>query len=274
MKLRVVEYGQGPTIILIHGGPGLPGYMHGLGELLKNRFRVVEYYQRDFIKSAAKGPYSISSYVADLRSIVVEHGAGRPTIVAHSFGCALAVQFAKRHPLAASRLVLLNPVLDQRSWDDFLGRLGTNLRVLDPGIDEKLERQQARLSAAVGAQARLRALRKLHDLYWPGYFPTGRRQAGLRFAKVDVAAVEKIERDFLKKLGDDAFVKDLRRIKIPVTQIHGSGDPIPWRTVAGIFKRRTKAFRVRLVNKAGHFPWLDEGARQVFVKTLSGELSP
>src|SRR4051812_32789252 len=31
------------VVILLHGGPGLPGYMRSLGELLSDHFTVVEY---------------------------------------------------------------------------------------------------------------------------------------------------------------------------------------------------------------------------------------
>jgi pimeloyl-ACP methyl ester carboxylesterase len=270
---RLLQYGcrDRTALTLVHGGPGLPGYMRTLGSFLKSDFSIAEYYQRDFAPIRAKGPFTIDAYESDLGSVVA--GQRRPaTVIGHSFGAAVAIEYAKRRSPGLERVVLLNPVLDRVTWARFVERLMKKLRSMDPRIDDKLARADAELRESAGRE-RFRAMHRLNDLYWPAYFPSGRKPAGLLFEKVNVDAVEKIEADFQKALRADRFLKGLEKVRAPVVQIHGALDPVPWRQGSGALRRRLKDFRFHLIAKAGHFPWLDAAARGAFLSTLRASLA-
>lgn len=255
-------------MLLVHGGPGLPGYMRSLGDMLKGRHSVSEYYQRDSALSDAGGPFTIDSYVSDLAAVVSRLRQRRPVVIAHSFGSTIAVEYAKRHSSRIERLILLNPILEGQTWKRFVGRLKKRLRAGDPKIGEKLARAQDELSRCGDAQTRFRAFHRLFDLYWPAYFASGRRPLGLAFKKVDVQAVAKIEKDFLAHLRAGRFTKDLAKIKVPIDHIHGEVDPLPWRIAARILRAKADAYSLRIIRRAGHFPWLDSPARRPFLETL------
>ena len=45
--MQVREYGtSGPVVVVLHGGPGAPGYMGPLARGLEDSFRVLEHFQQ------------------------------------------------------------------------------------------------------------------------------------------------------------------------------------------------------------------------------------
>src|SRR5882672_2712922 len=102
--LHVREYGNsGPRVVLLHGGPGAPGYMAPVARELADSFRVLEPFQR----GSGGEPLSVARHVADLRELISLKGGERPLIVGHSWGAMLALAHAAAHPDAAGANVLI-----------------------------------------------------------------------------------------------------------------------------------------------------------------------
>ena len=80
--LLVREYGSaGPTLVLLHGGPGAPGYLAPLARGLEDKFRVLEPFQR----GSGCVPLSVARHVEDLRGLLDEREDCRaPALVGHS----------------------------------------------------------------------------------------------------------------------------------------------------------------------------------------------
>lgn len=94
--------GSGPLLLYIAG-------MDGTGELffkqssgLASSYRVVTYRQRD------RGRFTYSDLADDCAAIVRNLGERQATVVAESFGGAVAFTFALRHPEMVERLVIIN----------------------------------------------------------------------------------------------------------------------------------------------------------------------
>ncbi|MCX5736890.1 MAG: alpha/beta fold hydrolase [Proteobacteria bacterium] len=103
--LRVRTYGTtGPIVLVLHGGPGAPGYMAPVARGLADAFRVVEPFQRP----SGGETLTVARHVADLHGLILSLGAGaRPALVGHSWGAMLALAFAADHPEAAGPIVLV-----------------------------------------------------------------------------------------------------------------------------------------------------------------------
>ncbi len=105
MQLHAREYGtSGPDVVLLHGGPGAPGYLAPVARELAGSFRVIEPFQR----GSGHEPLTVARHVADLHELVEACFAeGRIGIVGHSWGAMLALAYAAAHPDSVACLALI-----------------------------------------------------------------------------------------------------------------------------------------------------------------------
>jgi pimeloyl-ACP methyl ester carboxylesterase len=112
-RLHVVERGQGPALLLVHGLAGqLCHFTFGIVDELATQYRVVAvdrpgsgYSVRSSGASAALGAQ------ADVLAALIDQlGLKRPLVVGHSLGGAVALALAQRHPERVAGLVLLAPL--------------------------------------------------------------------------------------------------------------------------------------------------------------------
>jgi pimeloyl-ACP methyl ester carboxylesterase len=112
-RLHVVERGEGPALLLVHGLAGqLCHFTFGIVDELAAQYRVVAvdrpgsgYSVRTPGASAALGAQ------ADvLAALIAELGLKRPLVVGHSLGGAVALALAQRHPERVAGLVLVAPL--------------------------------------------------------------------------------------------------------------------------------------------------------------------
>lgn len=108
--------GAGPDVlVMIHGGPGMDmGYMVPDFRPLAERHRLLFYDQRGGGRSERlRGDptlYTMARHVADLEALRRHFGLPRMTLVAHSFGPAIAASYAMAHPERVARMIFLGPV--------------------------------------------------------------------------------------------------------------------------------------------------------------------
>jgi proline iminopeptidase len=90
------------------------GYMVPDFQPLAERHRLLFYDQRGGGRSELLADdaalYTMDRHVADLEALRLEFGLERMTLVAHSFGPAIAASYAMAHPDRVERMVFLGPV--------------------------------------------------------------------------------------------------------------------------------------------------------------------
>ena len=100
--------GEGPVVVLIHGMAGSSETWAPVFPLLSKHATVVAPDMLGHGTSAKpKGDYSLGALATGVRDVLVALGHSRATIVGHSLGGGVAMQFAYQFPERTERLVLV-----------------------------------------------------------------------------------------------------------------------------------------------------------------------
>jgi pimeloyl-ACP methyl ester carboxylesterase len=112
---RVV--GDGPPLVLLHGGYGSSEMFGPNVELLAARRRVVGVDLQSHGRSpAADRPMRFEAMADDLAALIRALDLGRPAVMGFSLGGAVALRTAIQHPDLVERLVLVSTVFKRRGW--------------------------------------------------------------------------------------------------------------------------------------------------------------
>ncbi|MEO5617444.1 MAG: alpha/beta fold hydrolase [Candidatus Eisenbacteria bacterium] len=101
-EVEAVECGEGPPLVML---PPLPGWKESFVALvphLGRRFRVLTF----DLRSRFDGAPTWEAMVADLEAIAEARFGGPVAVLGHSFGGALALRWAARHPTRVRALVV------------------------------------------------------------------------------------------------------------------------------------------------------------------------
>lgn len=100
--------GEGPTVLLIHGMAGSSTTWRAVMPALAERYTVIAPDLLGHGQSAKpRGDYSLGAYASGIRDLLTVLERERVTLVGHSLGGGVAMQFAYQFPEWAERLVLV-----------------------------------------------------------------------------------------------------------------------------------------------------------------------
>ncbi len=101
--------GSGPVVVLVHGIAGSSRVWEAVMQRLAERCTVIA---PDLLGHGAsakpRGDYSLGAYASGVRDLLGLLGHDRVTVVGHSFGGGIAMQFAYQFPEWTDRLVLVS----------------------------------------------------------------------------------------------------------------------------------------------------------------------
>jgi pimeloyl-ACP methyl ester carboxylesterase len=101
--------GAGPPIVLIHGMLNSSSHWQAVALNLARDYTVIA---PDLIghgdSAAPRGDYSLGAHAASIRDLLAAIGVDRATIVGHSLGGGVAMQFFYQFPQRVERLVLIS----------------------------------------------------------------------------------------------------------------------------------------------------------------------
>src|SRR3954468_23991529 len=101
--------GDGPPVVLIHGMVNSSKHWENVALRLAERYTVIA---PDLIghgdSAAIRGDYSLGAHAAGIRDLLAALGIDRATIVGHSLGGGVAMQFFYQFPQRTERMVLIS----------------------------------------------------------------------------------------------------------------------------------------------------------------------
>jgi pimeloyl-ACP methyl ester carboxylesterase len=260
--------GEGPSALLLHGGPALPDYMGGCAELLRDRFDCVRYQQRGVAPSLEVGPYSIEEHVADAVRVLDALAIEEAWLVGHSWGGHLALHVLASYPDRVAGLICVDPL---GAYGDVFEPFGRNLRAkLTPEQGARVDEIEARRRAG---EATFRELAERGMLIWPAYFLDPGRALPVPRA-IGLECSTDTNRSIAEHHAAGTLVEALPRApKRPALFVHGAQDPLPPASSTETAELLFGA-QVVLVEGSGHFPWVEQpeafrAAVEEFLSSLS-----
>jgi proline iminopeptidase len=257
------DVGQGPPIIVLHGGPGFDhNYLLPDLDRLADVFRLIYYDQRGRGKSTwtvPPAPVSLQSEMDDLERVREYFQLEQAAVLGHSWGGLLAMEYAIHHPERVSRLILLNTC--PASDDDFALFKG-QLAVRDPEDAERMRVLDSDPSMAEGDLATRAAYYRLY--YQPTLRPPellDRLIAHLQvgWTKESVLTARATTRRLFPETVEMPgynLMPALARLRIPTLVLHGDYDFVPLLCVTHIAEAIPGA-RLVVVRDCGHYSYLE-----------------
>jgi len=250
-----LEAGSGPVLLLVHGMAGCADNWRAVIEPLARRHTVIAPDLPGHGDSEpGGGDYSLGALASGLRDLLIGLGQERATLVGHSLGGGVAMQFTYQFPEMVERLVLVSS-----------GGLGPEVSVILraaalPGADLFIS-----ATAGVGQRAGSALARGLGAV-------------GLR-PSADVAEVARGYASLSDPERRRAFLATLRSVvgtggqriaagdrlylaeALPILIVWGSRDPIIPVSHGESAHRSLPGSRLEIFEGAGHLPQLEEPGR-------------
>ena len=107
-RVAYLDEGQGEVILLLHGMAGSSQTWRSVMGPLSRKYRVLAPDLLGHGNSAKpRSDYSLGAFAVFLRDLLDELGVAQATIVGHSLGGGVAMQFVYQHPDYCQRLILI-----------------------------------------------------------------------------------------------------------------------------------------------------------------------
>jgi pimeloyl-ACP methyl ester carboxylesterase len=248
--------GQGPPVVLIHGVAGRAAQWDQVIPLLAETRTIVAPDLLGHGESAKpRGDYSLGAHASGIRDLMVGLNIKRASLVGHSLGGGIAMQFAYQFPERCERLVLVSS-----------GGLGDEVHPL------------LRAATLPGAEFVLPLLAHPRVVDVASLIPQALGRIGLR-TRPDLTEMARAYQTLTTAESRSAFIHTLRAVIDPTGQRINASDRLylssnmPTLLVWGLRDRiipvdhATPAHegmpgsRLELFEDAGHFPQLDEPLR-------------
>ena len=107
VNLSVLEEGDGPAIILLHGKDYSREYMGSLFDRYKGRYHVFSYDSRVHGQSDKPQSFTLEDNADDLAGLVRSYGLKKPVVIGFSMGSYITLKAAEKYPELFSKIVLI-----------------------------------------------------------------------------------------------------------------------------------------------------------------------
>jgi proline iminopeptidase len=262
-ELYAREIGNGPAIIVLHGGPDFDqGYLLPEMDGLADSYHLIYYDQRGRGKSAHNvkpEDVTLASDIADIEKVRQYFHLDSVNLLGHSWGTVLALEYALKYPERVSHLILMNPAPASR--EDYVQlRKEWNEKRADFVAQKKAISDTA--AYREGDPEAVTAYYRIH--FKPAFAQTeyyekliARMHAD--FTKEGVLKARAVEDRLMQDTwakSDFDLLPQLKAVKIPTLVLSGDHEFIPASSAEHIAKAIPNA-RLVVLKGCGHFTYME-----------------
>ncbi len=256
LRIRYIEEGHGPAVVLLHGaslGSSADVFIRNLRPLAKGGFRVIAFDQPGFGLSDMPADHSASFRRKMILRFIEALGLKTAALVAHSQAGGTAVQLALQDPARYSHVVVLGtgsllPPLDKKTHS---GR--------ETAVQQRLERRMATTEPTIDDTRKLLEANLFHhELITPEELALRHRRSMGRNFEAFVARNAEAEaaKDKPKNTTGPDLWERLSELKMPLMMIYGKNDRGNAFERATLLKEKYPRINLHIVDGCKHLvPW-------------------
>ena len=254
------KYGKAPfRTLVIHGGPGGPGSVAALAELLSSHTGIIEPLQT---------AGSINGQLEELDACIDDHAELPVVLIGHSWGAWLACLYAAGFPEKVKKLIMVGSGPFEEKYVAQIAE--TRNSRFTPAEREEISKLEEfmMLSTVLGHELVMKRYAEL--MYRADSFdPLPVDKTEIMF-QPDIYRTVWAEASELRK--DGKLLEAAGRIDCPVVVFHGYDDPHPAEGVRVPLEGTVKNIKFTGLEHCGHEPWNEKQARRKFIRMLKKEL--
>ncbi len=247
---------------VVHGGPGAQGGMADVASRLSESAGILEPLQTG---------RTIDAEIEELHRIITSAGTPPCILIGHSWGAWLSMLTAARYPDSVSKIILVASAPFLQKYAASINRTRTGrLR-----IDERREFNALMQQMSAPGKAGDKTLsQKLHRIMLKSdcYELSSDAESYGNQVTIDTVIFNSIWQEAAELRSSGALLKTASSIRCPVVAIHGDYDPHPAEGVEKPLAAAIRNFRFILLDKCGHYPWLEKHAAEKFYDILGSEI--
>jgi proline iminopeptidase len=242
------------VVIVVHGGAGLPHeYFHPMLSNL-SRYAKLVYFDRRADTLSAKlghGPASIEEMADDIEALRKTLGVDRVTLLGHSFGGTIVLEYALRHPANVKRLILVSASAAVENPSEGEKRLLKNLSPVEMQAYNSSE-------GGTGAANPCQRVRTRYSVLYPHYF---HKLVPYEFDRgVYTVYFDALSRRMALASDDNAadLHGQLSKVQAPTLVIAGRHDLETTPDQTAELASNLPHARLVMMEHSGHFPFFEE----------------
>ncbi len=249
--------GSGDPMIVIHGGPGMDhNYLRPGLDVLGSSHTLIYYDQRGTGRSTAEldsTGINFDAFVQDVDELRQVLGYDKVTVLAHSFGALIGLEYARLHPDHCRALILMDPVEPGSRWkEETQKRLQAARTPADSARLAELtssEAFKAHDPATVSEVYRVSFRAEFHD-------PQRESALNLDLSRRTARDGPEVAALLGKSLGDIDWWPRLAEIQTPTLVVQGRYDVTPMAMAQALTDSLPNA-QLAVVD-SGHFPYVED----------------
>ncbi len=238
------------TVILLHGGPGVPDPMTEVALELNNKFQVITFEQRGTGQSLnPNAEYTIADYISDIDSIASHFNIESFHLFGHSWGGLYAQIYAEERPENIKSLFLCSPSSGTNSTWKKTEKEVMKYNKMNASSGEWMKLGWNSLLGMLGSD---KAYQKVFFLvmknYHKNYSDISVNKEELRSINADPVNITR------KSIVSYKNLKPMTQSKFPILVTYGDGD-IYGESKNKVYERYPKA-EFHVIEDCGHIGWI------------------
>jgi proline iminopeptidase len=251
IKLYYKSFGQGDPVIIVHGGPGFD-HIHMLPfKDLADQYKVIFYDQRTTGKSTGKpdsSSISTDHFIKDLEALRKKFKLDNITLIGHSWGAWLSMEYAIQYPMNLNKLILLSPSGNMSYLNEYFKNIQRK-------TDKQNKMKMEEIEASEGFKNRNpETIKKYFSISIKPFFHDSSKSRRLDLTMLERTAKNQsiVAGLLMREMMEKNILADLKSIKCPTLVLHGKSDPLPI-IAPQLVKGNISNSKMIVLEEAGHF---------------------